>query len=131
ALLLDATPRADPHDPDARQTELRRECAVRPAALAQAADLVVAFCLDAARKTAGEDRRFRDADAKSLGDDAERTSLADHLHDLVLGGSGTPHTDAPAGERSLGSGGKRGRITEQSCAQPVGIEAEVVAHVVE
>src|SRR6476661_9081434 len=94
----------------------------------QTTDLVVALGLDAARETAGEDRRLRDADAERLCDDAERTALANHAHDLVLrralaaGTHGAEMLDAV--ERR-----KLGRITQHADAQPLGVESEMVADV--
>src|SRR5205823_6889585 len=75
---------ADTHDADARETEAGRERAMRPALATQAADLPVALRLHAAREAAGQDRGLRDADAEGLRHHAQRASLPDHLHDLVL-----------------------------------------------
>src|SRR5436309_7385925 len=53
---------ADADDADARELEVSCERAMRPALGTQAADLVVAFGLHAAREAAGQDRGLRDAD---------------------------------------------------------------------
>src|SRR5262249_28617155 len=96
-LLHPLPPSAYPHDPDARQPELRRERPVRPAGAPEPSNLVVALRLDPAREPTGENRRLRDADAERLGDDAQRPSLTDHLNDLVLGRRLTPRPDRDDG----------------------------------
>src|SRR5438093_6310041 len=63
---------ADAHDRDARELEVSCERAMRPALGTQAADLLVALRLHAAREAAGQDRGLRDADAEGLRHHAQR-----------------------------------------------------------
>src|SRR5437773_1951663 len=81
---------ADAHDADARELEVSCERAMRPALGTQAADLLVALRLHAAREAAGQDRGLRDADAEGLRHHGERPALvsrpdlADQATDRVL-----------------------------------------------
>ena len=88
---------------------------MRPARLAEAADLVVALRLQAARQATGKDRDLRDADPERLGHDAEGLARANHLHDVILGGPFA--LGAAAGRRLLAGERDIRRIAQQPGAQ--------------
>src|SRR5436190_1097058 len=128
---------ADAHDADARELEVRRERAMRPALGTQVADLPVALRLHAAREAVGQDRCLRDADAEGLRHHPQRAPLPDHLHDVALRRRLATRPDAasarlPRRRRRVAQRRRgRGRVAQQPPAQVRGLEPEAIAQVLE